>query len=499
MSSNRKVCAVCGDKALGYNFNAITCESCKAFFRRNALSGKDFSCPFDKTCEITLVTRRFCQFCRLEKCFRIGMRKEYIMSEEDKIMKRKKIEQNRAKRKPQTPTDEFSDETLNKIKCEFNDSGMSGQASNDRSFECSSNDSVMRETITTTSATSENSVSSSMQFASEPYSPSFGYPTTSVQSPMELENVPTRESSANEIVSFIVSHPKEFEQVLSKLMPTQNDAMEILSKIIHSQKDAMRLIGHFIGAPGDALKIIGKVMNSTYGALTVFTKFMGSPNDALEFIAKCVNSPGEVLQLLQHLMVCPSDANETINQFLNSPAEAMKMLNEMVKTSMADSTTKPDVMPINLDEKSKENERKAQTSNVPPVDSVKPEIENRNTLESVIADAITIEYNSINRDTNINRELNDAENAKLNELIVAYKALFIPLDEDISPLLSNDNNLTGHVSPRQFNRRQDSLNKCPFTFSDGEKSTGSTTADADKFNCNCNPKDDTNGQEDKCI
>lgn len=32
-----KCCRVCGDKALGYNFNAVTCESCKAFFRRNAL------------------------------------------------------------------------------------------------------------------------------------------------------------------------------------------------------------------------------------------------------------------------------------------------------------------------------------------------------------------------------------------------------------------------------------------------------------------------------
>ena len=35
-----KTCGVCGDKALGYNFNAITCESCKAFFRRNALKDK---------------------------------------------------------------------------------------------------------------------------------------------------------------------------------------------------------------------------------------------------------------------------------------------------------------------------------------------------------------------------------------------------------------------------------------------------------------------------
>ena len=35
-----KICGVCGDKALGYNFNALTCESCKAFFRRNALRNK---------------------------------------------------------------------------------------------------------------------------------------------------------------------------------------------------------------------------------------------------------------------------------------------------------------------------------------------------------------------------------------------------------------------------------------------------------------------------
>ena len=33
-------CGVCSDKALGYNFDAITCESCKAFFRRNATKAK---------------------------------------------------------------------------------------------------------------------------------------------------------------------------------------------------------------------------------------------------------------------------------------------------------------------------------------------------------------------------------------------------------------------------------------------------------------------------
>ena len=31
------ICSICDGPAHGYNFDAITCESCKAFFRRNAL------------------------------------------------------------------------------------------------------------------------------------------------------------------------------------------------------------------------------------------------------------------------------------------------------------------------------------------------------------------------------------------------------------------------------------------------------------------------------
>ena len=31
------ICGVCGAPAHGFNFDQVTCESCKAFFRRNAL------------------------------------------------------------------------------------------------------------------------------------------------------------------------------------------------------------------------------------------------------------------------------------------------------------------------------------------------------------------------------------------------------------------------------------------------------------------------------
>ena len=42
-SLDDKICRICGDKALAHNFDVITCESCKAFFRRNALKREEVS------------------------------------------------------------------------------------------------------------------------------------------------------------------------------------------------------------------------------------------------------------------------------------------------------------------------------------------------------------------------------------------------------------------------------------------------------------------------
>lgn len=95
-SKEDKYCGVCGDRALGYNFDAISCESCKAFFRRNAPKGLDyFKCPYEEKCKMDVSNRRFCKRCRLRKCFEIGMRKEYILTEEEKVRKRQRIEENR--------------------------------------------------------------------------------------------------------------------------------------------------------------------------------------------------------------------------------------------------------------------------------------------------------------------------------------------------------------------------------------------------------------------
>lgn len=61
-------------------------------------------------------------------------------------------------------------------------------------------------------------------------------------------------------------------------------------------------------------------------------------------------------------------------------------------------------------------------------------------MESILCKAIKLEFSafsSLGANLN-NRELNDSERAKLNELIVASKALHAPLDDDISTLIGDE-------------------------------------------------------------
>ncbi|XP_036426650.1 nuclear receptor subfamily 1 group I member 2 isoform X2 [Colossoma macropomum] len=95
-----KLCQVCGDKATGYHFNAMTCEGCKGFFRRAMKGPAKFRCPFQNNCIITKSNRRQCQFCRLQKCLSIGMLKELIMSDEAVEKRRMLIRRKRMAEEP---------------------------------------------------------------------------------------------------------------------------------------------------------------------------------------------------------------------------------------------------------------------------------------------------------------------------------------------------------------------------------------------------------------
>ena len=70
----RSTCRVCNDEATGYlYYRGVCCFSCRVFFRRAVVKESVDACPASKNCLVTLATRANCQYCRLQKCYAIGM------------------------------------------------------------------------------------------------------------------------------------------------------------------------------------------------------------------------------------------------------------------------------------------------------------------------------------------------------------------------------------------------------------------------------------------
>ncbi|XP_047225262.1 nuclear receptor subfamily 1, group H, member 5 [Girardinichthys multiradiatus] len=76
-----ELCVVCGDKASGYHYNALTCEGCKGFFRRSVTKKAVYHCKSGGSCEMDMYMRRKCQDCRLRKCRAVGMLAECLLTE----------------------------------------------------------------------------------------------------------------------------------------------------------------------------------------------------------------------------------------------------------------------------------------------------------------------------------------------------------------------------------------------------------------------------------
>uniref|UniRef100_A0A182M2Y7 Nuclear hormone receptor HR96 n=1 Tax=Anopheles culicifacies TaxID=139723 RepID=A0A182M2Y7_9DIPT len=371
-----KICSVCGDKALGYNFNAVTCESCKAFFRRNALSTKGFTCPFNENCDITVVTRRFCQKCRLEKCFRIGMKKEYIMSEEDKVLKRKKIEQNRAKKRlsngstpdsgngssdretapgrnsvPAKIKREKSLETFDGGEC-WNNSSSSEYAPNEVPQTNGSGSSSTMLTTTTIFDAPSNSSNQSMlsNGTSNDYS--------RIASPSELSSTPSSSvyhphsslSSDAELLSSAVaslqssnagSKPAETAHHQTngrtggneeRLPPVTIDssAEDIVNRIVNYPTRASQTIASLMKSPKDAVFIMSKIINSQCDALKLISHFITAPGDALQIISKIMNSPLDALTVFAQFMSSPTDALQLIGKIVSSPADVLQFMQQLM-------------------------------------------------------------------------------------------------------------------------------------------------------------------------
>lgn len=71
-------CVVCGDKSSGKHYGQFTCEGCKSFFKRSVRRNLSYTCRANRNCPIDQHHRNQCQYCRLKKCLKVGMRREGI-------------------------------------------------------------------------------------------------------------------------------------------------------------------------------------------------------------------------------------------------------------------------------------------------------------------------------------------------------------------------------------------------------------------------------------
>ncbi|KAI8121954.1 Nuclear hormone receptor HR78 [Lucilia cuprina] len=86
---NVELCLVCGDRASGRHYGAISCEGCKGFFKRSIRKQLGYQCRGAMNCEVTKHHRNRCQFCRLQKCLASGMRSDSVQHERKPILDKK--------------------------------------------------------------------------------------------------------------------------------------------------------------------------------------------------------------------------------------------------------------------------------------------------------------------------------------------------------------------------------------------------------------------------
>uniref|UniRef100_T1HRR7 Uncharacterized protein n=2 Tax=Rhodnius prolixus TaxID=13249 RepID=T1HRR7_RHOPR len=84
-----EICVVCGDRASGRHYGAISCEGCKGFFKRSIRKRLGYQCRGNQTCEVTKHHRNRCQYCRLQKCLTMGMRSDSVQHERKPISVKK--------------------------------------------------------------------------------------------------------------------------------------------------------------------------------------------------------------------------------------------------------------------------------------------------------------------------------------------------------------------------------------------------------------------------
>ncbi|KAM6967943.1 retinoic acid receptor RXR-beta-A-like isoform 1-T2 [Aplochiton taeniatus] len=84
MLSQKRLCAICGDRSSGKHYGVYSCEGCKGFFKRTVRKDLSYTCRDNKECLVDKRQRNRCQYCRYQKCLAMGMKREVVQDERQK-------------------------------------------------------------------------------------------------------------------------------------------------------------------------------------------------------------------------------------------------------------------------------------------------------------------------------------------------------------------------------------------------------------------------------
>uniref|UniRef100_A0A4W4FSP5 Retinoic acid receptor RXR n=1 Tax=Electrophorus electricus TaxID=8005 RepID=A0A4W4FSP5_ELEEL len=76
MLSQKRLCAICGDRSSGKHYGVYSCEGCKGFFKRTVRKDLSYTCRDSRECPVDKRQRNRCQHCRYQKCLAMGMKRE---------------------------------------------------------------------------------------------------------------------------------------------------------------------------------------------------------------------------------------------------------------------------------------------------------------------------------------------------------------------------------------------------------------------------------------
>uniref|UniRef100_A0A673M337 Retinoic acid receptor RXR-beta-A n=1 Tax=Sinocyclocheilus rhinocerous TaxID=307959 RepID=A0A673M337_9TELE len=88
MVSQKRLCAICGDRSSGKHYGVYSCEGCKGFFKRTVRKDLSYTCRDSKDCLVDKRQRNRCQYCRYQKCLAMGMKREAVQEERQRNKER---------------------------------------------------------------------------------------------------------------------------------------------------------------------------------------------------------------------------------------------------------------------------------------------------------------------------------------------------------------------------------------------------------------------------